>query len=567
MGVFCMLLDKKKRYSSLLADVFNITGHKLLIASDEGRVKELYDLSRPEVLLLDISYMDFWLELLKEKRYMIPVFFINDYEEGKELLKRGFSEYNYVILPFNPLELLSKVVNLVESETSAHEIGLISLLIRLIMKKYSASIEIYKGEKSCQIYVKDGEIKGLGCSPESLLDILNSDYKLRLDVYNESKVKIKYSTRDNWELLSAILAPQTKPVVSVAETHMQEEERKEVLTYLSQPVEIVPNLFWVGAADREGLLQKNSYLYIFSRDDLKVPVLINVWTNQDYSQIKAKVEEIIGNIEAIRAIIVLGSSVDECVGVVNFLLESKKAYVITSLSISHRLRMLGIPKERIRIFETFPDGRLKLATGNILRFIHTPFLPEIGSFLVFEEGKGYLFTGRFLSSFSTLEEFNPRVDASLEDLLLYNSLAIPPSNYLIEALKKIKSIPVNYVFPAYGNPLLSSQKVKELLDRLELLKLVQTETGMVSDREVIMNLCSFVLEEISKSISSSEFQSIVEELSPYVEFQNGLIKELFVNPETLPPLIISTLFEKGVNPKVIKEVLHRFYSARVPFTI
>ncbi|MFN3472037.1 MAG: hypothetical protein ACK4ZR_05495, partial [Aquificaceae bacterium] len=60
-----------------MADIFNVTGHKLLIALEEKKALEFLQASSPEVLLLPMEDMDFWFKALKAGAYpIIPIFFV-----------------------------------------------------------------------------------------------------------------------------------------------------------------------------------------------------------------------------------------------------------------------------------------------------------------------------------------------------------------------------------------------------------------------------------------------------------------------------------------------------------
>ena len=94
MGVLCLLLDKRKQYFPLLVDIFNVTGHKLLVALEEEKAFEFLRVSSPEVLLLSIEDMDFWFKVLKSGKYITPIFFIDRYEEADKLKEDGLRDVN-----------------------------------------------------------------------------------------------------------------------------------------------------------------------------------------------------------------------------------------------------------------------------------------------------------------------------------------------------------------------------------------------------------------------------------------------------------------------------------------
>lgn len=572
MGIFCILFDKKKQYFLILADVFNITGHKLLIALDENKAIELINLSKPEILLLDYEYFDLWLSFIKEEKYILPLFFVNSYEEGEKLLKKGFSDNNYVVLPFNPIELLTKMVNLhrdIEKIHSLSQIGLINLLIKVLSKGASAFLFVDNGIKTCILYIKNGKVTSISCSIDEFEEVLKTDIRLYLDVYDETKVEPKHFFKNNWELLSLLLAPEVAVLkeepVQVIAPQAPEEKPVRVSVDLHQPVKIADGLFWVGVVNQNGLFQKNSYLCVYEKDNVKVPILVNIGTVQDYILIRTKVEQATGTMDALRAVVVFGSDVDECSGIVNLLQASQRAFVITSLSIAQKIKALGIPQEKIKTFETFPDGRLRLATGHILKFISTPFLPEAGSFVMLEENRGYLFSGKFLSSLSTVQEFDPINGNNIEDILLYTELMAPCQEVLKRSIEPLESYEIKLLLPAMGSPIHSSQEVRELFERLKLSSLSNVQK--VYDRDIILGVCNNMIKDLKRALQSSEFQTIAEELSQYTVLEDDEIKELFIKPENLPSLILAIMFAKGVKPGLIKRAIKEFYSARLPFTI
>ena len=181
MGVLCLLLDKKKQYFHLLADIFNVTGHKLLIALEEEKAFEFLQVSSPEVLLLPIEDMDFWFKALKAGAHLIPIFFVEEYEEADSLRKYGLREVNYIILPFNPMELLTKVVSISkETYEQAHldYLGPVNLIFRFIRSGATLSLNIHGKENTCTLYISQGIIKGSSCDREKLTELIGEEVKV-----------------------------------------------------------------------------------------------------------------------------------------------------------------------------------------------------------------------------------------------------------------------------------------------------------------------------------------------------------------------------------------------------
>ncbi|WPM32393.1 hypothetical protein IAE16_01635 [Hydrogenobacter sp. T-2] len=568
MSVLCMLLDKKKQYFSLLADIFNITGHKLLIAFDEEKALELLKVSEPEVIIMPAEDLGFWFKLLEIERYIMPILFVGSYEDAETLAKYGLREVNYEVLPFNPMELLTKLVSLSrdpQDSASLSIIGPINLLIKLLRKGATSALIIEDEEKSCSIYIHKGIIKGCSCGKEELFNLISKDVKIRLDIYQEGKAVNNCMYKDNWEFFSSLVHGYTPPqTVSPPVSRVEETTAPKPALDLSQPIEISHGFFWIGSPQRHGLVQRNAYLRIYEKDNIKVPMLINIGTVQDYVLIRSKLEQVVGTIEAVKAVVVLSSGVDDCSGIVSFLQSNQKAFVITSLSIAQRLRALGIPQARIKAFETFPNKRLRLATGDVLRFIHLPFLPERGSFAVLEESTGFLFTGGFLSSLCIYEDLKPLEDGDPEDVLIYTNLIIPSQDTLNRSLRQVNKEEINAILPMLGNPVYSKDKIREIFDRLESGFLAVPE---VIDSQVVLETCNSILAYLRDTLEAQEFQNFLEELGSFVYMEDNKIVESFIDPENIPSLILSLMYAKNITPATIKKAITHFYMAGVSITI
>ncbi|RMH79585.1 MAG: hypothetical protein D6674_07310 [Acidobacteria bacterium] len=565
MGVTCLLLDRKKRYHSLLADIFSITGHKLLIALDEAKAFELLRVLPPEVIIMSSEDMDFWFKLLDSEIYIPPFFFVESYEEGDSLKVYGLRELNYMVLPFNPIELLTKVVELSkDSLASSTNLGPMNILLKLLRSKSSSLLKLVTEEGQCTLCIKEGVVEGSECSMDRIRRAFKEATEVETYPYDHSKVNIKHLFKNNWGFISGLLKEEllTEEQVSTA---AEEVPTKPALD-LTQPIELGDKFYWLGVGDEEGLFQRNSYLRIYERENVKVPILINPGSHEDYPTIRAKLEQIIGTVDALRAAIVLGSNLDECYNALSLLQVNQRLVVITSLGIALKLRTLGIPMGRIKTIESLPNRKLKLATGDVLEFKPANFLPESGSFVMLEENKGRLFSGRLFSSLCLYEEFSPMETANPEDLLLYSLQVIPSRKLAQRAADLLKEGYVEAIFPAIGKPVLGSENVLSLSDKLYRLRTV--EESVEFEDEHILEVCQGLLESIKSKATPGELNPFLEELNQYAYIHEGNILESMVSVQNLPNLIIGLMVTKGVRPKLIREAVRYLYmSGLFPITI
>ncbi|MDW8095336.1 MAG: hypothetical protein RMI51_00900 [Aquificaceae bacterium] len=531
MGVLCLLLDRKRLYSHLLTDIFDITGHRLLLATSEEKALSLLETASPEVILLTVEDLPFWLKLLQEDKYLSPLFLLNR-EEDTPLLKRyGLGESNWVFIPFNPMELLTKMVGLSrepKNPAQAEAMGPTSLLLKLLRLKATISLTIKSSENSCTLYLSEGHIEGSNCTLREVIRLISENVVVVLEPYQVGSVSLKQTFGSNRDFFSALGKDFWEDVV-----------------------ELYENLYWVGVRG-DALFQKNAYLRIYRNGRVNVPVLINLGTEQDYSIIRERLEILLGSADAVKGVVLFGSGVDEASGLPAFLKDNQKAFVITSASIARRLSSIKIPAERIRVIESFPKGHLRLASGESLRLIPAPFLPEPGSFVMLEEDRGFLFTGMLLSSLTAGEEFNPRESATPEDVLVYSNLFLSRLQTLRPFLKKMPVDKVSRIYPMYGNPVLSVNDVK----------LVFSMIGGSKDTHehhmgLTVKMCEGFLKFMSKNLKGDQFESFVKSLSSLMRTDGERIVQLFTEPDMLLSFMISRAIFMGLEPKLIRDAIRR----------
>jgi len=137
-----LLFDKEKKLYPIFGDILDITGHKLMVALDEKKAKDLLKAVPPDFLILRWKDIDFFWEILKEGYFVVPMFLMEDYQQAEGLKKAGFSDFNTLILPFNPLEFLNKSAKLYQTLESLYDnvpsdLGMMNLFINLLSRNTS----------------------------------------------------------------------------------------------------------------------------------------------------------------------------------------------------------------------------------------------------------------------------------------------------------------------------------------------------------------------------------------------------------------------------------------------
>jgi hypothetical protein len=319
---------------------------------------------------------------------------VEDYEQEEELKKFGFSDFNILILPFNPLEFLNKSAKLYRIleglyDNVPSDLGIMNVFINLLSRNTFTGIFFDADGLSCEVYLKAGAVKGLSCNPEHFKEIIKSDnVSVKFLPYAEDAKLITYF-KNNAEFFSMLLEEvQVQPSTACLEVFQNtvlQEVCEEVQPSAPSMLSVGEGLFLINALDPEGLLQRNMYLRIYEKGGNHVSLLFSVLPCYRLSTVRDEIEKAVGRIENLRALILMDLFPENTQSILNLLNLAHKLYVITSLPIALSLMDLGVPERRIKLVESFPEGLLNLGTGDVLRFIKTPFLPEKGSFVVFEE--------------------------------------------------------------------------------------------------------------------------------------------------------------------------------------
>jgi len=568
-----LLFDKEKKLYPIFGDILDITGHKLMVALDEKKAKDLLKAVSPDFLILRWKDIDLFGEILKEGYFVVPMFLVEDYQQAEGLKKVGFSDFNILILPFNPLEFLNKSAKLYRTLESLYDnvpsdLGMMNLFINFLSRNTSTGIFLHAEGPACEVYLKAGAVKGLSCSPENFKEIIKSDnVSVKLLPYTEEAKLITYF-KNNADFFSMLLEevqaqPPTAYPEVVQETVLQ-EVHKEVQPSVPSMLPVGEGLFLINFLDTEGLLQRNMYLRIYEKGDSHVSLLFNVLPYHRFSTARDEIEKAVVRMENLRALVLMDLLPEDTQSILNLLNLASKLYVITSLPIALSLIGLGVPERRIKLVESFPDGLLNLGAGDVLRFIKTPFLPEKGSFVVFEEKTKTLFSSKLFSSYCLPEEYSVNKTAKIERIMLYHRLNFSGIENSI-SLAQIRLLNPSVIRPAFGNPILEG--VDEVIERISKQKNTFNLANL-EDETLILGLLSSILFEMEKRIPEEKYELILDGLSEYVDVKAGTISKSFVDIKKLPELFIYTLHSAKVPPVVLLLTLERFLDAEIPvFTI
>ena len=524
MGLKALLLDRDKEVFPLLGDIFNVTGHKLLIATQDSMFFELVKSADVDVVIINHSDISAWLNTLSNSNPPLPFFLVDREEEEERLLNMGFSELNFVRKPFNPLELLNKLSYLHSMNIEdAHLLGLVNTLVKLVREKREALVEI-SGSITCVVETdSQGHIR-TDCSVEEILRLLSEEKKV-LKVLEPSQIEGRFTFRNLMEFVKT-LVEKSKPVISVSAQTQTAIKKVEGIE------EIAEDLFRVSKVGTVPSLIKNVYLRIYRGQDKKVAFLIGAGGIDEWSGIKTLVEDVVFSFKEIDAVILLSSDLASVYNVFLMSQQEVSARVIADYSVKRALVESGYKSSKIRTFEDFPSYNVTVATGHRLRFIPINFSPSAGGFCIYEEETGFLFTPEFLSGFYDEEINDPK-----EVVKLFHRVYMPSSNVNSALVRKVEGLKVSKVLPRYGVPYENFSEVVEALIGLNC----GLDFGPMSDLETAKRL----LEEVVYFVMNKEEKEVadhfLEEVGRFALIEGTKVSDLYVEPNFVVELTLNSL--------------------------
>ena len=548
MSIKALLLDREREVFPLLGDIFNVTGHKLLIAANDGMFKELVSSTDIDTVILNHTDIKSWFESWTGERATLPFFLVDREEEEERLLNMGFSELNFVRKPFNPLELLNKLSYLhkLNPLEEAHRLGLINTVVKLSNLKESRVVEVSNG-KSCCISIKEGILQGMDCTLEELRSILESEKPMvRVREFREIELEQKFG--NTFEFVKTLIE-KAKPVKVVL------SEGEKIIKELEPVEEIEEGLYRVSRFASVPVLLKNVYLRVYEGREKKVAFLINAGTLDEWSGVRNLVEDVLFNMNELDAVILLTGDLSSAYN--TFIMVEQKVNVqfITDYLVKRGLAESGCKSGRIRTFEDFPSYSVTIATGHKLKFIPVSFSPFPGGFCLYEEDTGYLFTPEFLSSF-----FNEKAEDPIDEVKLFHRVYMPSGGILNNLVGRVSDLRVTRVLPRYGRPYGNFVRTLTELSGMR----AGLDYGPVSEKEraleVLSGVVNFVLNNEEKSVSDR----FLEELGRFATVEGGNVTDIYVEPPfTVELLLNATMLVPGIKPSTVVGVLKKLDDAGV----
>lgn len=234
---------------------------------------------------------------------------------------------------------------------------------------------------------------------------------------------------------------------------------------IDKAVEIAPDIFWIGWAEKDGAFRSNPYL-IKDGDEV---VLVDPGSVPHFPIVLTKVTQV-APLKSITHIILHHQDPDLCSNTPKF---EELVYglggslkIVTHSRAWFLIPFYGTRSEYYRVDEN--GWKLTLKSGRTLRFIFTPYLHFPGAIMTYDEKSKILFSSDVFGGISYDWDLYAK-EWYLEAVKAFHENYMAHHDYLKNAMEKLERLDISMICPQHGS-IIPGDKAKEYINALKNLE-------------------------------------------------------------------------------------------------
>jgi glyoxylase-like metal-dependent hydrolase (beta-lactamase superfamily II) len=238
---------------------------------------------------------------------------------------------------------------------------------------------------------------------------------------------------------------------------------------IEQPVQIASGTYWVGRRENT-LLERNIYLRSFAKPGREsIHLLIDPGPPADLLALSENVASLIDGLHNINIVFANHQDPDVVYNAAYLQKLNPAMTVVCSEDTWRLIQFYGLDPKRHYAVERFKDLSLKLATGQELRFVPTPFCHFRGATMLYDVETRVLYTGDLFGGLSYVPSFWAS-ERSWEGVKAFHQIYMPTHEALSLAVRSIRALdPAPVLLAPQHGSLIPAPLIPFFLDRLEAL--------------------------------------------------------------------------------------------------
>lgn len=331
-------------------------------------------------------------------------------------------------------------------------------------------------------------------------------------------------------------------------------------------VEVAEDVYWVSQRDPNSLLQLNTYLKVFRKDNQTLNLLIDPGSLEFYPTISRKVGSIINDISNIHMYSINHQDPDVGMNATFLSKINPKSACLCTEDTWRLIQFYEINKQAFKNIYQFKDKKINLPTSanHCLQFIPTPYCHFVGAFALYDMSSCALFTGDLFGG------LNPPNNLSLfatedhwEGIKTFHQIYMPSKKALQRAIDNIRGLelPPSMIIPQHG-AILQGEIMEQFLNRLYHLDVGMDLFDKKHDNlttPVYLDLMNVLFQKFHNNTPPEEINRIFDfnnknqELFYLVDMDTKGIKDIFSQHEKALTLLLDK-FSKSSNNELFNEI-------------
>lgn len=346
----------------------------------------------------------------------------------------------------------------------------------------------------------------------------------------------------------------------------EERPKMSLIQNFNEPIEIAEDIFWVSERNPNSLLQLNTYLRVYKKDNKSINMLIDPGAIEHFPAISKKVSNIISDVSRVNMYSINHQDPDVGMNATFLSRINPKSVCLCTEDTWRLVQFYEIPKNTYKNVYSFNDKRVSLSTDSrhVIEFVPTPYCHFVGAFALYDRAARVLFTGDLFGG------LNPANNLSLfateehwEGVKIFHQIYMPSKIAIRNAIDSIRNLDEKplMIVPQHG-AILAGDIMELFLNRLYNLEVgidLLNKAPFSKLTPVYLDLMNMLYTKFLNSVGENEVQRVFEfnnksqELYYLIEMDVSGVKDIYSNHERALNLMLG-LISKHRDSAIVNEI-------------
>lgn len=305
---------------------------------------------------------------------------------------------------------------------------------------------------------------------------------------------------------------------------------------MNGPVEIGNGVYWVGSASGE-FLRRNVYLRTFRIKDKSFNLLIDPGPPCDLETVLTKTQEVIGGPENIHAVAVNHQDPDVGANAAELVRRNPRMIVLMTEDTWRLAQYYGIERRNFKAVEKLKNMQVGLPSGQVIRFVPTPFCHFRGACMVYDRDSRILFSGDLFAGVAAPGFF--ATAANWTGIKAFHQLYMPSNDALRLAVRRIRELDPQPVMiaPQHGG-IISGDLLPQFLEKMETLPVGLDIIASLQERiPMIIEVLNASLAAFQETLGPDQVKKVIDFFQPdgsypalFTIAENGTVADIKAEP-------------------------------------